>query len=66
MVLHWRRCGRVGHRRIKFGKEPQSKDWGSFFVYAVLLASVRDIAERAQGGCTLSDMVHARVRLPLS
>ncbi len=33
MVLHWRRCGRVGHRRIKFGEEPQSKDWGSFFVY---------------------------------
>ena len=23
-------CGRVGHRRIKCGEEPQLKDWGSF------------------------------------
>ena len=34
MVLHFCGCGRVGHRRFIFEKDPVSKDAGSFVVSA--------------------------------
>ena len=34
MVLHFCGCGRVGHRRFIFEKDPVSKGTGSFVVFA--------------------------------
>ena len=39
MVLHFCGCGRVGHRRFIFEKDPVSKDTGSFVVFAKVVVS---------------------------
>ena len=39
MVLHFCGCGRVGHRRFIFEKDPVSKDAGSFVIFAVGVVS---------------------------
>ena len=37
MVLHFCGCGRVGHRRFIFEKDPVSKDAGSFVIFAEIV-----------------------------
>ena len=39
MVLHFCGCGRVGHRRFIFEKDPVSKDAGSFVASAEVVVS---------------------------
>ena len=65
MVLHFCGCGRVGHRRFIFEKDPVSKDAGSF-VISIVLNRCRYLVKPMRCACCRVMLRGFRMRLQLS